>query len=368
MKFYLHFCLLSFLCYAYKYSSIKIKLELQKNILKYNKDCKYLSDLDDKDSEQIKTNVKDLITYCAKLRPYMGFYEMQINVCNKTAHHIIKNEVDLILPKFPEGRKTKRGIFSMIISGFVGLAFEGISSFLHNRRHKALHKAVQAVSSKADIQRNKLMHLEDTLLMYGVSNVETLDKLIKTVHALHSRQSMYESLFAGQMTRAYEYYSKMHRDCSIQHYAINSMLYLRIIKDKYIEMYNEFISQLLNYAKAIRILAKGYLPITLGTLLRLKEILALMKEMLTKTNPYYDIVIKRLHLYYDMKLVTFRIDRKRNLIIQSPVFVQPYTQQPMILYQLETVPVPVIDKNSREDTYTELQIKKNILLYNIPLV
>ena len=33
--------------------------------------------------------------------------------------------------------------------------------------------------------------------------------------------------------------------------------------------------------------------------------------MLTKTNPDYDIVIKRLHLYYDIKLVTFGIDRKQ---------------------------------------------------------
>ena len=69
----------------------------------------------------------------------MAFYKMQINVHNKTAHHILKNEVDLILPKFPEGRKSKRGIFSTIISGFVGLAFEGISSILHNRKHKAVH-------------------------------------------------------------------------------------------------------------------------------------------------------------------------------------------------------------------------------------
>ena len=39
---------------------------------------------------------------------------------------------------------------------------------MQNRRHKALHKVVQAMSSKTDIQRNKLMHLEDTLVMYGV--------------------------------------------------------------------------------------------------------------------------------------------------------------------------------------------------------
>ena len=259
--------------------------DLKLSEIRYDKECKYLGDLDDNDDKQIKTNIKDLITYCAKLRPYMAYYKMKINSGNKTAHHILKNEVDLILPKFPEGRKTKRGIFSMIVSGFLGLDFKGILSFLHNRRHKALHNAVCAVSYKTDIQRNKLMHLEDTLVMYGVYSVETLEKLIETVH---------ESLFIGQMTKAYKYCSQLHKDCSIQHCAINSMLYLRTRKDKYIEMYNKFISQLYNYTKAIRILAKGYLPITLVTPIILQEILALVKDTLTKTNPDYDIVIKKI--------------------------------------------------------------------------
>ena len=99
------------------------------------------------------------------------------------------------------------------------------------------------------------------------------------------------------------------------------------------------------YGKAIRIL-----PISLIMPLKLKEILDLVKETLIKTNPDYDIVVKRLHLYYNMKLVTFGIDRKRNLIIQFPVFVQPYTQQPLILYQLETVPVPIVDSNTKANS------------------
>ena len=152
--------------------------------------------------------------------------------------------------------------------------------------------------------------------------------------------------------------------CGIQHYAVNSMLYLCTIKDKYMEVYNEFILQLHTYAKAVRILAKGYLPISLVTPLKLEEILDLVKETLIKTNLDYDIVIKRLHLNYDMKLVTFRIDRKRNLIIQFPVFVQPYTQQPLILYQLETVPVPTVDRNTKVNSYTELRIKKPCIALN----
>ena len=118
------------------------------------------------------------------------------------------------------------------------------------------------------------------------------------------------------------------------------MLYLRTIKDKYIEIYIKFISQLHIYAKAVRILAKGYLPILLITPLKLQEILNSVKEMLIKTNPDYDIVIKRLHLYYNMKLVTFRIDSHRNLLIQFPIFVQPYTQQPLILHHLEQFQYP----------------------------
>ena len=45
-----------------------------------------------------------------------------------------------------------------------------------------------------------------------------------------------------------------------------------------------------------------------------------------------------MYKYNDMKLVMFGIDRNRNLIIQFPVFVQPYMQKPLTLYQIETIP------------------------------
>ena len=119
------------------------------------------------------------------------------------------------------------------------------------------------------------------------------------------------------------------------------------------------------YAKAVRILAKGYLPISLITPLKLQEILNSGNKTLIKSNPDYDTVIKRLHLYYNMKLVTFGIDRKRNLIIQFPIFVQPYTQQPLIWYQIEMVPFPMVDKNTRANSYTEILVKKPYIALNL---
>ena len=91
---------------------------------------------------------------------------------------------------------------------------------------------------------------------------------------------------------------------------------------------------------------------------KLKEILGKVKKAIQITNPDHDILIKGLHLYYDMKLVSFGIDKERNLIVQFPVFVQPYTQQQLILYQFETVPVPIIDQNKQANSYTHLQIDR----------
>ena len=65
-----------------------------------------------------------------------------------------------------------------------------------------------------------------------------------------------------------------------------------------------------------------------------------------------------------MQLVTFGIDRDKNLIVQFPVFIQPYTQQPLILYQIETVPVPIIDQNTQAQSYTHLQVKKPYIALN----
>ena len=195
------------------------------------------------------------------------------------------------------------------------------------------------------------------MLMYGIYNAETLEHLINMVHNIHNTASSHEKLFTGQQSPI-TLRSLYANAQGIQHYSINSLLYLRTVQDKYVSLYREFITQLCIYAAVIRVLAKGYLPISLITPLKLKEILSEVKIVIRKTNPDYDLVIKRLHLYYDMKLITFGIDKERNLIIQFPVFIQPYTQQPLILYQIETVLVSITDQNIQAQSYTHLQINK----------
>ena len=65
-----------------------------------------------------------------------------------------------------------------------------------------------------------------------------------------------------------------------------------------------------------------------------------------------------------MKLVTFGIDKDKNLIIQFPAFIQPHTQQPLILYKKEAVPVPIIDQNMQAHSYTHIQVDRPYITLN----
>ena len=93
-------------------------------------------------------------------------------------------------------------------------------------------------------------------------------------------------------------------------------------------------------------------------------ILQKVRETVQKENKDYDLLIKRLYLYYDIKLVMFGIDDKRNFIDQFPVFVHPHSQQHLTLYQLETVPVPNIDRNDNAQCYTHIKVTKPYIALN----
>ena len=97
--------------------------------LNYDDTCAYL----DKNicNKETKKHMLDLITFCKKIEPFVIYYKRLIKSYNNTAHNILKNEIDLILPQVT--RKQKHGIITTLVSCFIGLAYEGISSFLHHK-------------------------------------------------------------------------------------------------------------------------------------------------------------------------------------------------------------------------------------------
>ena len=49
------------------------------------------------------------------------------------------------------------------------------------------------------MEHNRVYHLEDTMIMYGKYNSDTLTSSINTVHKMHNMTSLKEKLFVGEM-------------------------------------------------------------------------------------------------------------------------------------------------------------------------
>ena len=137
------------------------------------------------------------------------------------------------------------------------------------------------MKKRNNIERKRVFHLEDSMIMHGVYNVDTLEKLIQMVHKMNNRSVWYEKLYVGQASNWFEKYSAGQ---GINYYALHLLLYLRTIQEKYMKMYERFVNQLKEYSSAIRILSKRYLPISLLPPSKLAKILQEVKQVLLKTN------------------------------------------------------------------------------------
>ena len=122
----------------------------------------------------------------------------------------------------PQISRQKHGTVTTLVSGFIGLSYEGISSFLQRKHENTLQKAVLAMNNEADIQHNKLLKLDTTMLMYGIYNADTLEKLINKVQEIHYVTSSHEKLFAGEHNPAI--FRLLYMDVlGVQQYAFNSL-------------------------------------------------------------------------------------------------------------------------------------------------
>ena len=104
---------------------------------------------------KVPSMIKDMFrVYCKNIIPYMYLYKHQVEYYGKMVYNILEKDIGLILPIFgntetnEHSKHLKRQIISALISGFIGLAFEGISSYLQHKQEKALQQAMNMMNKK----------------------------------------------------------------------------------------------------------------------------------------------------------------------------------------------------------------------------
>ena len=224
--------------------SLKTEKHLQFTTFSFDLTCNHLN-------ISKKSYLLRYIRHCRRIAPHVKSYKQQIGYYNQTTYNILQNEIGLILPSFNNNNNNNRKkrflttILGTIASKVIGLAFEGISSFLHHKRHKALQKAVNVINSKSEIDHNRVYHLEDTMVMYGKYNSDTLKELIKTVHQMQNVTNWKEKIYVSEMNEWLKHkLADIHNEYD---YSIDAVLFLKTVKEKYVRMYENFKAELKSY-------------------------------------------------------------------------------------------------------------------------
>ena len=204
--------------------------------------------------------------------------------------------------------------------------------------------------------KNDLKQYRNELLMYGRYNLKSLRGIINTINALHDKQTYFE--------RAVKQIDFNFRksDTDAVNYNFEVMMYMKNVRQEHVVTYREAVKAARDFLDGIAIVTQGRLPRSLISDNQLREILGKVDAMVKRNYPDYVLAAKHISHYRDMKMVTFSVDQQaHSLIVTFPAFIKNYKQPPLSLYEVETVPVPIIDKNVKANSYSQVRIEKSYI-------
>ena len=194
------------------------------------------------------------------------------------------------------------------------------------------------------------------LLMYGRYNLKSLRGIINIINALHKKQNHFEWAVKQKD------FNFRKSDMNAVNYNFEVMMYLKNVREEHVVTYREAVKATRDLLDGIAIVTQGRLPRALISDNQLREILGKVDAMVKRNYPDYVLAAKHISHYRDMKMVTFSVDQQaHSLILTLPAFIKNYKQPPLSLYEVETVPVPIIDKNVKADSYSQVRIEKSYI-------
>ena len=319
--------------------------------------------------------------YCAKVQPYIKYMQTQQKSLVHNLRQLLVHDLYAALPELhpdyeiqndksdeslsslPEDEKElkreRRGIgaiFSSVLPGLITLAVESLTSWIKGKQQNRIHQAVDKMRKTESDVKNTLTQYQEDFLMYGKYSVESLNKVIDTLNSLHDKHTELEKLVTTKM------FTEVESMGDALDYSVELQLFLAMAQEEHVTKYKEVFKAGKELLDAIAILSQRRLPRSLFPDQRIEGILAQVDKMVRLRYPDYELAANHNSHYRDMELVTFSVDRiTHSLVVTFPVFIKDYKQPPLSLFEIETVPVPIPDRNKQADSYSQVRIQKDYI-------
>ena len=242
--------------------------------------------------------------------------------------------------------RERRGFGSLLVNaipGLITLAIESVSSYIKGKQQQQrINTTVEELRNDDNKIRNDLRQHRNELLMYGRYNLNSLRLILKEPwnKDFNFRKS----------------------DMDAVNYNFDTMMYLENAREEHVVTYREAVKAARDFLDGIANVTQGRLPRALISDNQLSEIFGKVDAMVKMNYPDYVLAATHISHYRDMKLITFAVDQQtHSLIVTFPAFIKNYKQPPLSLYEVETVPVLIIDKNVKANSYSQVRIEMSYI-------
>ena len=270
---------------------------------------------------------------------------------NHTLPALLPNKLNTMkqgLATSGEGIRNKRAIPTLaIIQGIAaiqGMMIKGINALVDDKRASSFNNAIKLINENVQITHDQLITLENRTAMMTKAIIPILKDFKQQINNTNDRLNRQYRM----MTRAHDRYNRLfrqtHKTFQIHHLVLLMVKdYITILVGTLQRIHRQYIryeSALDDTLIGMEHLNSGYLTHRILDPKILAQYLEAIEDNLEETAPAFEPVFTNLYQYYGNSLISFTniID---DLLLQLPILIKLKVQVPMLLFSIETAPVPL---------------------------
>ena len=225
-----------------------------------------------------------------------------------------------------------------------GMLIKAIYALVGAKRVNSFNNAIKMLNANFEITHNRLVTLENRTSMMAKAVMPVLKDLKSQINKTNKQLASQYRMMSSAHNRYNSLFRQMHEMQMIHHFALllfKNYLTIQVgTLQRILGQYIRYESVLDDTLIGIENLNSGYLTHRILDPQILTKYLEIIEDDLEDTAPEYEPVFTSVYQYYGNSLASFT-NTFDDLLLQLPILIKLKVQVPMLLFSIETVPVPL---------------------------
>ena len=339
--------------------------------------------------DAFNTNNEILYETCLKVWPAYLATVTKLDHARERIAHVMEKEIPAVIPNYklkplepepstttaysttterwyetftmPELKRKKR-----FIADLISLGIQGFTAFNTNRKVKQLKKGMKRLFEGQHKLERKVVKLENDMISLAHITLEGLDNLQKEL-IKQGRHIRNITARVKRMEYEVDHMKTFIADNTNSIRFLSNLLGILLSDlNRYLMLYESILSELDHLLDALDNLSNNQLSHSVISPKEMNDLILHVNEVLKTQYPNYELVVSKVHDYYNLPFSTFAC-QGNILMIHISFYIKQINLETLYMYEIKSIPVPyhmneeLIDETESKYTYTKIKPSTEIL-------